>query len=77
MPHKEAAAPGEKIVFDGVTYSVSAQQVGQYYHASWLCMECQVRGNSNQECDSSEEAVDRAQQGLRFHHASSHKRPLS
>ena len=36
MPQKEAITPGEKIVYDGVTYSISVQQVGQHYHASWL-----------------------------------------
>ena len=77
MPHKEAVAPGEKVLFDGVQYSLSVKQAGPHYHASWLCIECLIRGNASQECLTHDEAVDSIQSGLRLHHASSHKRHAS
>ena len=77
MPHKEAIAPGEKVFHDGVQYSLSVKRVGQHFHASWFCMECQTRGNSSHECLSHHEAMQRIQAGYKLHHASSHKRHIS
>ena len=77
MPHKEAIAPGEKVVFDGVQYSLSVKQVGQHYHGSWLCMDCKIRGNASQECLTHDEAMECIESGLRLHHVSSHNRHVS
>jgi hypothetical protein len=58
---------------DGISYSIAVSTSQGAYFATWTCTKCKVTGVPTHECESTEEAIARAQaRSFSEHHLDRH-----